>query len=43
MTGFRFVIVALAFLAVVLAPSATAQSGLTPHFEAWLSAHGYGG
>ena len=26
-----------------IAPSAAAQSGLTPHFEAWLSSHGYGG
>ena len=43
MRGFRFVVAALSFLAVALAPSATAQSGLTPHFEAWLSAHGYGG
>lgn len=43
MKGFRLTLVALSFLAIALAPSAAAQSGLTPHFEAWLSSHGYGG
>jgi len=43
MKGFRFFLVALSFFAVAIAPSATASSGLTPDFEAWLSAHGYGG
>ena len=43
MKGFRLTLVVLAFLAIGIAPSAAAQSGLTPHFEAWLSSHGYGG
>lgn len=43
MKGFRLTVVALSFLAVALAPSASAQSTITPHFEAWLSSHGYGG
>ena len=43
MKGFRFAVAALSFLAVALAPPATSQSGLTPHFEAWLSSHGFVG
>ncbi|MBI5442223.1 MAG: lipase [Deltaproteobacteria bacterium] len=43
MKGIRLTLVALTFLAIALAPSATAQSGITPHFDAWLSSHGYGG
>ena len=43
MKGFRLTLVVLAFLAIALAPSAAAQSGITPHFEAWLSSQGYGG
>ncbi len=43
MKGFRPTLVVLALLAMALAPSAAAQSGITPHFEAWLSSQGYGG